>query len=89
MPKRRQPGQAQETAAGLRMDYIMEAAWFWVRAESAIDNLQSALHRELAGKLAQRFRTMGWALPTPDETYAYAIGKWPEHRLHTAPPKQG
>lgn len=82
MPKRR---TALEPSAGLRMEYTKEAAWYWYRAESKEENLESILHRTSAGIMAERLRAMGFEFPSDQEIYAYAKGKWPEHKLHDAP----
>ena len=71
-----------ETEAGLRLDYIMAAAWFWFRAEDAEENLVSYLNRSRARNLAQRFEVLRLTLPTPQEVYSYAQERWPEYKLH-------
>jgi hypothetical protein len=79
---RRQHG-ATETRASLRFDYLQEAQWYFLRAEGNDENLVSVMHRIRASNLQERMDMLGVPVPTPEETYAAALEKWPEHRLHT------
>lgn len=80
----RQP--KKESAAGMRLDYMMAAAWYYYRAEGADEQLASALNRMQAQKLHQRFLGLGMELPTPEEIQGYAQSKWPAHKLHEVKP---
>jgi hypothetical protein len=82
MKKTNQNSAARESAAALRMDYLMAASWYWLRAEGPDENLVSSLNRMKAQDLAQRFAGLSLALPTPEETYSYAQERWPQYKLH-------
>jgi len=74
--------QHTETEAGLRLEYIMAAAWYYLKAEGRDENQASVLNRMHAQNLYQRFRALRLDVPQPAEIYAYAAEKWPAHKLH-------
>lgn len=71
-----------ETRESLRLEYIMAAAWYYLRAEGPEENLTSVLCRMQAQNLHQRFQALRLELPTPAEIHAYAADRWPAHKLH-------
>lgn len=71
-----------ENEASLRLEYMIAAAWFWVRAEERDETLVSALNRTKARNLQRRFEVLHMTLPTPEEVYEYAQDRWPAHKLH-------
>ena len=77
--------EPKEPAESLRMDYIMSAAFYWLRAEGPDENMVSALNRMKARGTKERLEMLNIALPTAKEIYSYAAERWPKHKLHSAP----
>lgn len=75
----------KETLSSLLQDCIRTGAYYWFRAEGPDENLQSALNRMQYRQMVERLNSLGIPRPTPDEIYAHAHDKWPEHKLHPAP----
>lgn len=73
---------AAESAASLRWDYILAAAYWWFRAEGPDETLVSALNRVKATSLQQRLLLLNIPLPTPEEIHAHAAQRWPAHKIH-------
>ena len=78
MKQRKATGSAVNTAA-LRLDYLIAASWFWVKATGS-EQLVSALNRLRAQEIARELGPHN--TPSPEEVCAYARDRWPEHKLH-------
>lgn len=76
MPKRE---IGSESTEGLRLEYLMAAAYYWYKAEGNDEQLVCALQRVRAQNLSRKLQNH---LPTPEEVRAYAVGRFPAHRLH-------
>jgi hypothetical protein len=68
-----------ENTASVRLDYLMAASYYWFKAVGNDEQLVSALYRAKAEKLKLQ---LGAHLPTPEEVRAFAVERWPAHRLH-------
>lgn len=77
--------KSQESITSLLLECIAAGAWYWFRAEGQDENLVSTLNRLKYRELAQRFDALNIPRPTAGEMYAYAVDKWPKHKLHPAP----
>ena len=81
----RRRAELENPAGDMRLQYIMAAAWFYLKASSADENLVSALNRTQASQLLTDLMRHGLPIPTAQDIYAYAAERWPSFRLHPAP----
>lgn len=77
--------QTAPTDRELRERIIEAGAWFWYRAKTPSENIESGFHRAqykllIAGLTDEQ-------KPTAHEMYGCAASRWPKSRLHSAPPK--
>jgi len=74
----------EPTATELCWQYIREAAYFWFIAETADENMVSALNRAQFRNTKAKLETFHIPLPTDEEIIGHARGKWPAHRIKAA-----
>lgn len=70
---------------GLRLQYLSHAAYYFYKGATGDENLNSTLNRMAAAKDQKLLTRRGLPVPSAEEIYEYAKGKWPEDRLHELP----
>lgn len=68
--------------AVVRLNYLLNAAYYYFKAETNEENLGSAFHRKLAESDATTLRNFGIEPPSARDVYQCAKGLWPIGRLH-------
>jgi hypothetical protein len=80
---KRQPPRVTEHQA--REAYLSDAAYYWLRATGADENMLSALHRMNASTRRAVLEAHGWAIPTRQEIYKRAVAIFGADHCHEAP----
>jgi hypothetical protein len=83
----KRPQAHYATNIELRMEYLMDACYSFLRAEGPGENLISALRRARADTVRRRLEDRGAELPSPEEVRARAVDRFGEERLHKREPE--
>ena len=68
------------STAIVRQEYLAAASYYWFKAVGNDEQLVSSLNRIQAQRLALE---LGAYVPTPEEVRAYAIERFPAHKIHS------
>jgi predicted class III extradiol MEMO1 family dioxygenase len=75
----------KQMLAKARKAAVAAGAWYWFKAETAEENLNSALMRMAYQSAVDVLKAEGVVAPAAAELYVAAASKWPVARLHPAP----